>query len=288
MSELAVGLELPPLTRDVDEAKSHLRDYGIARIADALSPDAVDALLTRAAGAGGRRARGRHRLLRRRRRQPARVWNLPSKGDVFCDLSAHADRAHVRPPHPRGRLLPVEPYRQHRRSWRRADGAPLGPGLRAAVHRHGTHDERDVDAGGLHRGERRHPSRSWVAPQDGRAAPWRVRRHRSRRGPRRHGARIRWPHLARHRRQHDGRCAALRRADVLLPAVATAPGELHALHPPGRRGRCRRRARQLLGLRVWRTLGGVQGPWGPGSPGQTGFHTDGFVDRSSPYIGELR
>ena len=45
----------------------------------------------------------------------------------------------------------------------------------------------------------------------------------------------------------------------------------------------------LLGLRVWRTLGGVQGPWGPGSHGATGFRTDGFVTRPTPdqIIGRL-
>jgi ectoine hydroxylase-related dioxygenase (phytanoyl-CoA dioxygenase family) len=45
---------------------------------------------------------------------------------------------------------------------------------------------------------------------------------------------------------------------------------------------------QLLGMRVWRTLGGVQGPWGPGSHGETGFRTDGFVQRPDTLIGELR
>ena len=29
--------------------------------------------------------------------------------------------------------------------------------------------------------------------------------------------------------------------------------------------------RALLGLRVWRTLGGVEGPWGPGTPEASGF-----------------
>jgi ectoine hydroxylase-related dioxygenase (phytanoyl-CoA dioxygenase family) len=43
----------------------------------------------------------------------------------------------------------------------------------------------------------------------------------------------------------------------------------------------------LLGLRVWRTLGGVQGPWGPGTPGQQGFRTEGIVTRDAPHIGEL-
>jgi hypothetical protein len=85
MSELAVSLELPPLTRDFDEAKAHLDEYGIARIADALSPTAVDTILTRlkeqaaaedAAGIAFFDAGGANQ----------RVWNLPSKGAAFCDL----------------------------------------------------------------------------------------------------------------------------------------------------------------------------------------------------------
>ena len=41
--------------------------------------------------------------------------------------------------------------------------------------------------------------------------------------------------------------------------------------------------RALLGLRVWRTLGGVEGPWGPGTPEASGFRTDGFVRRRAPH-----
>lgn len=43
----------------------------------------------------------------------------------------------------------------------------------------------------------------------------------------------------------------------------------------------------LLGLRVWRTLGGVQGPWGVGTPDRQGFRTDTIVSRDQPLIGEL-
>jgi len=46
--------------------------------------------------------------------------------------------------------------------------------------------------------------------------------------------------------------------------------------------------RALLGLRVWRTLGGVEGPWGPGTPEVSGFRTDAFVRRPAHPIGELR
>ena len=44
---------------------------------------------------------------------------------------------------------------------------------------------------------------------------------------------------------------------------------------------------QLLGTRVWRTLGGTQGPWGPGTPDTQGFRTDRIVRRDEPLIGEL-
>jgi hypothetical protein len=41
----------------------------------------------------------------------------------------------------------------------------------------------------------------------------------------------------------------------------------------------------LLGFRVWRSLGGVQGPWGPGTPSTPGYPT---VTRPDEYIGEMR
>jgi hypothetical protein len=60
--------------------------------------------------------------------------------------------------------------------------------------------------------------------------------------------------------------------------LSTEPGVLAAAD---------RHLRELLGFRVWRTLGGVQGPWGPGSPGTVGFRTDGIIDRPSSWIGEM-
>ena len=44
----------------------------------------------------------------------------------------------------------------------------------------------------------------------------------------------------------------------------------------------------LLGLRTWRTLGGVQGPWGPGTPQRQGFRTNGVVSQRNEIIGERR
>jgi hypothetical protein len=47
MSDLVTRLELPPLTTDLEEAKAHLDEFGIARIADALSPAEIDGTLGR-------------------------------------------------------------------------------------------------------------------------------------------------------------------------------------------------------------------------------------------------
>jgi hypothetical protein len=45
----------------------------------------------------------------------------------------------------------------------------------------------------------------------------------------------------------------------------------------------------LLGFQAWRTLGGVQGPWGLGTPEEMmqRFRTVGFVERPTEYVGEL-
>jgi ectoine hydroxylase-related dioxygenase (phytanoyl-CoA dioxygenase family) len=46
---------------------------------------------------------------------------------------------------------------------------------------------------------------------------------------------------------------------------------------------------EVLGLRTWRTLGGVQGPWGPGTPrGETAYAGPARVSRDNALIGELR
>ena len=40
-----MGDLLPPLTTDLEEAKANLAEYGFARVADALSPEELAALL---------------------------------------------------------------------------------------------------------------------------------------------------------------------------------------------------------------------------------------------------
>src|ERR1700677_447599 len=79
------ALTLPPLTTDYEEAKAHLAEYGLARIADALSPDEVAETLERLKEqAAAERAAGVAFLEHDGANQ--RVWNLPSKGQVFRDL----------------------------------------------------------------------------------------------------------------------------------------------------------------------------------------------------------
>ncbi len=43
LSQGEVILDLPPLTTDLEEAKAHLAEYGLARIADAITPDELAA-----------------------------------------------------------------------------------------------------------------------------------------------------------------------------------------------------------------------------------------------------
>jgi ectoine hydroxylase-related dioxygenase (phytanoyl-CoA dioxygenase family) len=80
--------ELPPLTTDLEEAKAHLDELGVARIAGALDADELAALndrlreqaaAEREAGVAFMDGGGANQ----------RVWNLPSKGRVFRDLLTH-------------------------------------------------------------------------------------------------------------------------------------------------------------------------------------------------------
>ena len=85
MGDVDVVMGLPPLTRDLEEAKAHLDTFGVARIAGALGPAQVAALKTRLTEqATAERAAGVAFLDGGGANQ--RVWNLPSKGEVFVDL----------------------------------------------------------------------------------------------------------------------------------------------------------------------------------------------------------
>ncbi len=93
-----MGDHLPPLTRDLEEAKAHLAEYGFARVADALSPDELDEARTRIeAQAAGERDCG-HAFMDGSGEKPVslevfgrdgpnqRIWNLINKGEIFRSI----------------------------------------------------------------------------------------------------------------------------------------------------------------------------------------------------------
>lgn len=88
MTQLDEAVAVPALTTDLAEARADLDRYGFCRIADALSPHDVDRLRRRvveqaeaeeAAGVAYRDSGGANQ----------RLWNLPNKGDEFLDLALH-------------------------------------------------------------------------------------------------------------------------------------------------------------------------------------------------------
>ena len=280
MAKTATALELPPLTTDLEEAKGHLDEYGIARIADALDAERLDALRTRLSEqAAGERAAGVAFFDGGGANQ--RLWNLPSKGEVFCDL--------LRTPVVRtlARHILDGDYclSSHTANIAGPGGEPMvlahRPGVRAALGRHGAHHERDVDAGRLHRGERRHPPRARIAPRR------RPSRPATSRSPTVAGVGPAGTALV-----FDGRIwhgtGANTTADQYRSGVLTyfcrpwmRPQENYTLstHPDVLAG-LDDELKALLGFRVWRTLGGVQGPWGVGTPEtMLQFRTNGFVER---------
>jgi ectoine hydroxylase-related dioxygenase (phytanoyl-CoA dioxygenase family) len=79
------GLQLPEATTDWDQAKRDLKYYGLAVIADALSPDEVSGLRERIVEqAAAERSADVASLEDQGANQ--RIWNLINKGDVFADL----------------------------------------------------------------------------------------------------------------------------------------------------------------------------------------------------------
>src|SRR4051812_21940119 len=80
---------LPVLTDDPEQAKADLAELGVARIADALSADEVAALKDRLAEQAAAEAAAGVAFFDGGEGANQRVWNLPSKGEVFRDLLRH-------------------------------------------------------------------------------------------------------------------------------------------------------------------------------------------------------
>ena len=93
-------LDYPPLTEDLDEAKAHIDEYGIALVANALSPDEVATIDARLGEqVAGERKLGVANLSRGdegfgerpapEERVSCLLWNLVNKGDCFLPLIDH-------------------------------------------------------------------------------------------------------------------------------------------------------------------------------------------------------
>lgn len=286
MTSSVTALELPPLTTDLDEARLHLDRYGVARIADALDHDERQALLDRlidqaeaerSAGVAFFDAGGANQ----------RVWNLPSKGAAFRDL--------LRRPLVRtlARHVLDGDYclSSHTANITGPGGAPM------VLHSDQGYTPRSVDLAltmnvmwmlndftesngatrlvpGSHRRQAEPPrdepveTVAGVGPAgtalvfDGRI--WHGTGANTTADGHRYGI---LTYFCRPWIRPQENYTLSTHPDVL----ATADDELLA----------------LLGMKVWRTLGGVQGPWGPGTHGTTGFRTDGVVHRPTELIGEL-
>lgn len=278
-------LELPPLTTDFDEAKAHLDEFGVARIADALDPAQVMAV--------------RARLVEQAEAERAadvaffdggganqRVWNLPSKGEVFRDLLVHpVVRTFARHVLEGDYLLS-----SHTANITGPGGAPM------VLHTDQGYSPRaiempltmnvmwmlvdftdEIGATRLVPGSHRRPAeppRDWcdtiagVGPAgtalvfDGRI--WHGTGANTTADEHRYGVLTYFcrPWL-RQQEQY-----------VISTPAAVADGLDEELQ-------------SIMGFTTWRTLGGVQGPWGPGTPAATGYRSEARIRRDNELIGEL-
>lgn len=285
---IATGLPaLPALTTDLDQARADLDELGIARIEHALTGDELVALNTRLAEqATAEREAGLAFVDGGGANQ--RVWNLPSKGSEFVDL--------LRKPLVRelARHILQGDYclSSHTANIAGPGGAPMG------LHSDQGYTPREIDL----------PltmNVMWMlgdfTDENGatRLVPG---SHRRLAEPPRGEAVETVPGVgpAGTALVFDGRVwhgtGANTTTDRYRAGVLTyfcrpwlRPQENYTLSThPDVLADADDELRALLGLRVWRTLGGVEGPWGPGTPGETGFRTDGFVARPDTPIGILR
>ncbi len=278
--------ELPPMRTSLDDARSDLDTYGVTRIADALDPVTLAALRARieeqaaaeaAAGLSFVDGGGANQ----------RVWNLVSKGQVFRDLLSHEIVTTL------ARHVLEGDYALSSHTANIA-----GPGGEAMVlHSDQGYAPRNVPLALA-------VNFLWMVgdftEENGatRVAPG---SHRIMREPTAADVEATLPGTgpAGTVLVFDGRIwhgtGANTTADQRRWAVLTyfcrpwvRPQENYTLSTvPEVLDTASPELAQLLGTRVWRTLGGVQGPWGPGTPDTMGYRTDRIVRRDDPFIGEM-
>lgn len=282
-------LALPPLTTDLGEAAAHLDEFGVARIEGALSTAEVHAVRSRleeqaaaeaAAGIGHLEFDGANQ----------RVWNLPSKGRVFRDLLRH-EVARTLPRHVlQGDVL----LSSHTANIAGPGGAamvlhsdqgfaPRSIELPLTVNIMWMLVDFTEDNGatrlvpGSHRATTEPPHDGSVATVAGTGPAGTALVF---------DGRV-WHGTGANTTTHERRYGVL--TYFCRPWMRPQENFTLSTHPDVLAEEDDH-VRTLLGLRVWRTLGGVNGPWGVGTPddGPTGFRTTGFVERPTTWLGEMR
>ena len=287
LAEIDLVDSLPPIRSDVDAARADLDRYGVTRIAHALDADTVAALRRRTeeqaaaeegAGIAFHDAGGANQ----------RLWNLPSKGRVYRDLLTHplvrdlarhvlegdyclsSHTANIAGPGGEAMVLHSDQGYAPRHlpialavnfMWMVSDFTEENGATRVipGSHRLLAEPPRSTDV----------PTLAGTGPAgtvlvfDGRI--WHGTGANTTADERRTGVLTYF-------------CRPWLRPQENF-TVSTHPDALADMDDE---------CRTLLGFRVWRTLGGVQGPWGAGTHDMLAFRTSGMIDRDAPRVGELR